>query len=232
MKMLIIIPAYNEARNICSVIDDIRSEVPGADMLVIDDGSSDATRAFAASKGVPVVTLPFNLGIGAAVQTGYLYAAKKGYDIAVQFDGDGQHIAGQIPHLVAPVLADEADVVVGSRFLVKKAYEAELSRMAGIKILSRIVSALIGQRMTDPTSGFRAANRQAIAFYCRNYPDDYPEPEALVLLHRAGFRLAEVPVLMRRRLLGDSSITFLRAFYYMIKVILAIMIDMMKAPAR
>ena len=232
MKTLLIIPAYNEELSIGGVIDDIRAHLPEADILVIDDGSADATGKTAKSLGVTVITLPFNLGIGAAMQTGYHYADMNGYDIAVQFDGDGQHRANQLRDLLKPVENGEADISVGSRFLNKGSYEAEVARLIGIRILSRSISLLVGQKITDPSSGFRAVNRKVIRFFSHFYPDDYPEPESLVLLHKTGLRIAEVPVLMEKRLIGTSSITLMRGFYYMIKVLLAIMIDMIKEVPR
>ncbi len=232
MKKLLIIPAYNEELNIGKVVEDIRAHAREFDMVVINDGSADSTAERAGSCGVPVVTLSYNLGIGGAMQTGYRYARQKGYDMAVQFDGDGQHRADQLQCLLRPVAEGEADVAIGSRFLGEKAYRSGLARLLGIKMLSKFISLLVGMRITDPTSGFRAVNRRVIDFYSDYYPDDYPEAEAIVLLHRAGFRIAEVPALMRDREAGSSSITAIRAFYYMIKVFLAIMIDMIKAPRR
>lgn len=231
-RTLVIIPAFNEERSIGGVIDDVRQHLPEADVVVVDDGSGDATAEIARRKKVIVLPLSFNLGIGAAMQTGYRYAKANGYDVAVQFDGDGQHRGDQFPVLLQPLLEGKADISVGSRFLQKGTYDAELPRLVGIKMLCRIISFLIGRKVTDPTSGFRAANRRAIEFYSVWYPDDYPEPEALVLLHKAGFEIAEVPVLMEKRLVGTSSITVVRAFYYMVKVVLAIMVDMIKKVPR
>jgi len=232
VKTLFIIPAYNEELNIGSVIEDIRGHVQGADILVINDGSADATGTVAKTLGVTVITLPYNLGIGAAMQTGYHYADMQGYDIAVQFDGDGQHRADQLNHLLGPIERGEADIVIGSRFLTKGLYEAEVARLIAIRVLSRIISSLVGQKITDPTSGLRAVNRKVLQFFCDFYPDDYPEPESLVLLHKAGFRIAEAPVLMEKRLLGNSSITLFRGVYYVVKVVLAVMIDVIKEVPR
>jgi len=232
MRTLIIIPAYNEDKTIVNVLDDIRGHYPSADVVVINDGSTDATSAVTKADGAKVIDLAHNLGIGGAMQTGYKYAAVKGYDIAVQFDGDGQHRADQLDILLAPIIAGNADIVIGSRFLGPEGYESKLSRLIGIKIIAWTVSVFCRKRVTDPTSGFRAARRNVIEFYTRRYPEDYPEPEAIVLLHRAGFRMAEVPALMKEREAGRSSITAARAFYYMIKVLLAIMIDMIKVPGR
>jgi glycosyltransferase involved in cell wall biosynthesis len=228
MKILIIIPALNEELNIGGVIDDLKAYVPEANLLVVNDGSTDSTAEIAYSYRATVINLPFNLGIGAAMQAGFKYAERNGYDIAVQFDGDGQHRADQLQDILNPIIDGNADITIGSRFINKGLYDAELPRLVGIRILSRIISIFIGQKITDPTSGFRAVNRKVIEFYSRYYPDDYPEPEALVLLHRAGFRIHEVPTLMRKRLMGNSSITIVKAIYYMIKVILAITIDIIK----
>ncbi len=232
MKILIIVPAYNEDGAIGNVVGDISGHFPAADIVVINDGSTDATSAVAKAAGAKVIDLPYNLGIGGAMQTGYKYAAGKDYDIAVQFDGDGQHRADQIGTLLKPIVEGNADMVIGSRFLGPEGYSLRLSRLVGIKIISSVVSLLCRKRFTDPTSGFRAARRNVIASYTRRYPEDYPEPEAIVLLHRAGFRMAEVPALMRERETGSSSITAARAFYYMIKVLLAVMVDMIKVPGR
>jgi glycosyltransferase involved in cell wall biosynthesis len=228
MKTLIIIPAYNEEMNIEGVIADLNKHYSGIDFLVINDGSRDATAKVAGRCGVKVISLPFNLGIGAAMQTGYKYAERNGYDIAVQFDGDGQHRADQLYLLLEPVQNGETDIVIGSRFLGGNSSGFMWSRLAGIRVLSWVISFLTRQKITDPTSGFRAVNRKIIEFYSRYYPDDYPEPEAVVLLHRARCRITEVPVLMRNRLAGISSITPVRALYYMIKVVLASVIDMLK----
>lgn len=232
VKVLIIIPAFNEAVNIGRVLDDIKAHAPDHDVIVVDDGSTDSTADAALKCNADVLRLPYNLGIGGAMQAGYKYAERHGHEIAVQFDGDGQHRADQLEALISPVMKGEADLAIGSRFLGEKTYRAQFARLLGIKILSRVISLFVGRRITDPTSGFRAANRKVMAFFGGNYPEDYPEPETVVLLHRAGFRMTEVPVRMRERLSGLSSITALKAFYYMIKVLLAIMIDMLKRVPR
>jgi hypothetical protein len=162
------------------------------------------------------------------MQTGYKYARNNGYEIAVQFDGDGQHPADQIMELIQPIADRTADVVVGSRFLGMGDYKPSMSRGAGIAIFSKVVSAIIREKVTDTTSGFRAVNRDVIAFYCSNYPDDYPEVEALVLLHKKGFRIVEIPVVMVERMGGSSSITPLRSAYYMVKVFLAIFVELLR----
>jgi glycosyltransferase involved in cell wall biosynthesis len=229
---LVIIPAYNEGENIAGVLDDLSEHYQEADFVVIDDGSSDDTAAVAEARGVPVVSLPFNVGIGATMQAGYLYARRYGYHFAVQFDGDGQHRADQIRTLLQPVRAGATDVCIGSRFLDTRSHRPGWSRIVGIRILSSFVSLLVRSRITDPTSGFRAVNRSALEYFSEFYPDDYPEPESLVLLHRCGFRLMETPVAMRERQGGTSTITRARGPYYMVKVVLAICVDMMKPLTR
>ncbi len=197
-------------------------------MLVVNDGSKDDTARIARELGVSVLDLPFNLGIGGAVQSGYLYALRNNYDIAVQFDGDGQHVGKEIIKLLHPLEAAEADMVIGSRFLVPSEYKTPVFRSVGIWIFSLVLSRVMGTSVTDSTSGFRAANRNVIEFFARNYPDDYPEVESLVLLHKAKKRMIEVPVAMQERTGGKSSITPLRSAYYMTKVLIAIFIDLMK----
>lgn len=228
MSLLIIIPAFNEAESISGVIGDLNANLSNADILVVDDGSVDATARIASELGVNVLKLPFNLGIGGAMQAGFLYAHREGYDIAVQFDGDGQHLAREIEKLLQPVVAGNADIALGSRFLGQGDYKPSFSRKVGIRVFSTILSCILGTRVTDTTSGFRAANRRVIEFFSRTYPDDYPEVEALVLLHKAGMTIAEVPVRMRERTSGQSSITAVRSVYYMVKVLLAVFIDLLK----
>jgi glycosyltransferase involved in cell wall biosynthesis len=228
MKILIIVPAYNEEASLPGVIRDLREHMPSADVLVVNDGSHDATVLVARKLGVMVLDLPFNLGIGGAVQAGYLYAERNAYDIAVQFDGDGQHLASEIKKLLEPLEANRADLVVGSRFMTMGGYKAPVFRKMGIGIFSFVISGIMGTTMTDSTSGFRAVNRRVIEFFAHTYPDDYPEVEALVLMHKIGLRMAEVPTTMRERTGGRSSITPIRSVYYMTKVLMAIFIDLMK----
>ena len=228
MKILIIVPAYNEEASLPGVIHDLRDHIPAADVLVVNDGSRDATELVARNLGIPVLDLPFNLGIGGAVQAGYLYAERNAYDIAVQFDGDGQHLASEIKKLIEPLEAKQSDLAVGSRFLASGGYKTPVFRKMGIGIFSFVLSRILEIKVTDSTSGFRAANRRVIEFFAHTYPDDYPEVEALVLLHKVGLRITEVPVTMRERTGGKSSITPLRSLYYMTKVLMAIFIDLMK----
>jgi glycosyltransferase involved in cell wall biosynthesis len=228
VKRLAIVPAFNEEASISSVIDEIRAFDRGFDIVVVDDGSADRTAALAADRGAHVIRLPFNLGIGGAVQTGYRYAFEHGYDLAVQVDGDGQHDPAQLPRILAPVLGGEADLVVGSRFAGERAYRSTAARRLGIRIFARVVSAVVGQRITDATSGFRAVNARGIALFAADYPHDYPEVEATIMSVKHKLRLKEVPVQMRERSGGRSSITALRSIYYMVKVLLAIFVGLFR----
>jgi glycosyltransferase involved in cell wall biosynthesis len=228
-RILIIVPALNESGSIQRVIADIRQYVPTADVVVINDGSTDNTSELARQAGAVVLDMPYNVGIGAAVQTGFLYAAQHDYDIAVQTDGDGQHPPSELPPLIAQLLRGNADVVIGSRFLEDRGYQQTLSRRVGGWILARILSASTRSRITDPTSGFRASSKRAIALCSKLYPHDYPEPEAIIILHRAGLTIQEIPVTMKQRDSGRSSITFFRSGYYMVKVILAILINLLRS---
>jgi glycosyltransferase involved in cell wall biosynthesis len=228
MKTLVIVPAYNEEESLPGVIQDLRNHLPDVDILVVDDGSRDRTVHAAREAGVLIVSLPFNLGIGGAMQTGYVYAWQHGYDIAVQFDADGQHMAEEIHTLLDVIGSGRADIVVGSRFLSPGEYRPSVFRMIGIWIFSTTLSAILGMKVTDTTSGFRVANRKVIKFFAERYPEDYPEVESLVLLHRSGMTIEEVSVRMRGRTGGRSSITPIRSVYYMIKVLLAVFIDLLK----
>ena len=231
MKKLAIVPALNEERAIGSVIDEIKAFDPTFDVLVIDDGSYDKTAENAAAHGARVVRLPYNLGIGGSVQTGFRYAFTRGYDLVARVDGDGQHDPSQLSSLMPVVLADQADICVGSRFAGAGGYRSSGVRRVGIRILAGTVSLLTGQRVTDTTSGFQVLNRRAIALFAQDYPHDYPEVEAAVMLHKHRLRLAEVPVTMRERAHGNSSITALRSVYYMTKVLLAVGVAMFRRRA-
>ena len=224
-QICIIVPAFNEAGNITAVIADIRSHRPEAAIVVVDDGSTDDTLTIARSLKVTALRLPVNLGIGGAVQTGLKYAVRNGFDFAVQFDGDGQHLAVELAKILPPVIQGTADVAIGSRFIGShSAYHAGIARQVGIKIISWVSSLLTGQRITDPTSGFRAYNRRALEFLADDYPQDYPEPEALIALARNRFRVLEIAVEMKPRAEGRSSISSWGAGYYMAKVLLAILV--------
>lgn len=230
-RTLIILPAFNEEGNIGRVIGDIRQSTPWADIVVIDDGSVDATATCAREAGARVLTLPYNVGIGAAVQTGLQFAHRHGYEVVIRNDGDGQHAPEDIPHMIDRLQQGDVDMVVGSRFLGQSGdYGTSLSRKAGIQVISRLLRIVTGYPITDPTSGFCAFNQRAIQLFARLYPHDYPEPESIVMLHLAGLNQCEIAVTMRAREHGESSITPVRSAYYMFKVILAILINLLRRP--
>ncbi len=222
MKTLVIIPAYNEQGNIMNTISDIRTHAPQVDFVVINDCSTDQTKTILQEAGIPVVNLPINLGIGGGVQTGYLYAMENNYDIAIQFDGDGQHMAEYLGELIAPIEAGEANIVIGSRFIKKEGFQSSAMRRFGINFLSSMIRLLGGTRVYDVTSGFRAADKKMIAYYADNYAQDYPEPEAILSATLAGATIKEAAVQMRERQNGESSINSLKSIYYMIKVSIAL----------
>jgi glycosyltransferase involved in cell wall biosynthesis len=228
LRRVAIVPARNEEDAIGGVVREIRAFDPGLEVVVIDDGSTDRTAAVAAAAGARVVRLPFNLGIGGAVQTGFRYAFENGFAIAVRVDGDGQHDPAQLGVLLAPVVADEADIAVGSRFATDGGYRSSRSRRLGITILARTLSTIVGRRVTDPTSGFQALNRRAIALFAADYPHDYPEVEAALMVHKHRLRMTEVPVQMRERSAGRSSIGALASVYYMVKVLLALFVGLFR----
>jgi glycosyltransferase involved in cell wall biosynthesis len=228
VRRIAIVPAFNEQESVTRVIEEIQAFDSDFDIVVVDDGSTDATSAAAARLGAHVVRLPFNLGIGGAVQTGFRYAFENGFAIAVRVDGDGQHDATQLGVLLGPVLMDEADIVVGSRFVTDGGYRSSRSRRVGITILARTLSAIVGRRITDPTSGFQALNRRAIALFAADYPHDYPEVEAALMVHKHRLRMTEVPVHMRERSAGRSSIGGLASVYYMVKVLLALFVGLFR----
>jgi glycosyltransferase involved in cell wall biosynthesis len=230
-RCLAIVPAFQERDAIAQVIADIRAQAP-VEIVVIDDGSGDGTAAAAVGAGARVITLPFNLGIGSAVQTGYMAAQAGDFDIAIQVDGDGQHPAAEIGRLVSALVESGADLAIGSRFLGESRYRPPLGRRLGIAVFARVVSAICRSRVTDTTSGFRAGNRRAIALFAAAYPHDYPEVEAVIIAHRAGLRIIEVPVQMRERQGGRSSITPVRSAYYMLKVLMAVAMQMLRRPVK
>lgn len=223
-KILVIIPAYNEAENIVHVVNHMLETAPQYDYLVVNDGSTDSTLRLCRRENFQYLDLPINMGIGGAVQAGYIYAYKNDYDIAVQMDGDGQHDIAYLEKLLQPLILKEADVVIGSRFLEKEGFQSSASRRLGINILSFLIRLTTGKKIMDVTSGYRAVNRMFIEIYSKDYPTDYPEPEAIVeaIMHLGIVK--EVPVQMRAREGGISSITFKKSVYYMIKVTLAILV--------
>ncbi|MBI3602292.1 MAG: glycosyltransferase family 2 protein [Candidatus Omnitrophica bacterium] len=228
-KILIIIPAFNESGNITRTIADIKKQNLPVDILVIDDGSTDTTAQEACQAGVQVISLPFNVGIGGAVQTGFQYALHYGYDMAVQFDGDGQHDASFLRKVIAPILEDQADMVVGSRFIESDGgFKSSLTRRIGIHFFVRLINTMTGLNITDPTSGFRVHNRKIIAAFAHDYPQDFPEPEAIVAAKRLGARISETAVLMRQRQGGQSSIRQFKSLYYMVKVTFAICLHLIR----
>ena len=226
--VLVIVPVYNEAEALPAVLAELRAHAPTCDVVVVDDGSTDGTADVARAAGCVVVELTFNLGIGGAVQAGFKYALERGYTIAVQIDGDGQHRADEIAALLAPVRAGECEMSIGSRFLEGEEYEGDLWRRVGTRFLSWICTVVTGRRITDATSGFRAFGPRALRYLASYYPADYPEPEAIVLLSRRGLEIREVSVRMRPRQAGHSSIYGLGVAYYMAKVSLALLLAVFK----
>jgi len=228
-KILLIIPAFNESGNIERTVKEAKAVSIDCDVLVVDDGSQDDTAARAVSAGARVISMPFNLGVGGAVQTGFLYALRRGYHIAVQVDGDGQHDLDFLGALLDPVMQGKVDIAVGSRFIGPyQGYRSSFVRRIGIQFFSKLISFLTRSKVTDPTSGFRAINRRALTVFSQNYPMDFPEPESIIVATRHGLKLCEVPVQMRKRLHGSSSIRYLKTLYYMIKVTFAILLDTLK----
>ena len=229
LRRIAIVPARNEEGAIGGVLDELHALDPGLDVVVVDDDSSDRTAAVAAAHGAVVIRLPFNLGIGGAVQTGFKYALEHGYELVVRLDGDGQHIPAELPKLLEPLARGEADIVVGSRFAGGNGdYRPRLARRAGIRFFARLVSLLVGQKVTDTTSGFQALNHKGIQLFAADYPHDYPEVEATVMVVRHRLRLVEVAVDMREREHGTSSINAAGSVYYMIKVTLALFVGLFR----
>jgi glycosyltransferase involved in cell wall biosynthesis len=224
---LAVVPAYNESATIADVVEALRKHAPRFDTLVVDDGSTDGTDVLAYNAGATVLKLPFNLGIGGAVQTGFVYAREQGYDYLAQVDGDGQHDSVELERLVGTMEEEAVDMVCGSRFLTDEYhYPAPISRRTGIHIFAFLLSRIVGMRVSDPTSGFRLYNRRAIELFARNYPHDYPEVEALLILHHHRLRMREVSVRMYARGGGISSISTGKSAYYMIKVLLALFVGL------
>lgn len=229
MKTLLIIPAYNESENIMGLVNEISTKYPQYDYVVINDCSTDQTPNILSAAKASYINLPVNLGIGGGVQTGYQYALEHGYEIAVQIDGDGQHDPKYIKDVIAPIEKGQADAVIGSRFIEKEGFQSTVSRRLGINLLSALIRMLCGVHVRDVTSGMRAVNQKMIAEYANNYAQDYPEPEALLTAGIMKARVMEVPVQMRERQGGRSSINTLRSVYYMIKVSMALVLTRMTA---
>lgn len=225
MKVLVIIPAFNEEEAINNTINCLKNSNTQVDYCIINDCSTDSTELVCKQNNLNYISLPSNLGIGGGVQTGYKYAFQNDYDIAIQMDGDGQHNPVYISDLIEPIEKGLADMVIGSRFIEKEGFQSTAARKVGINILKNLIFICCGVKINDPTSGFRACNKKMIEFFARNYAQDYPEPEAIIAAKLHGFRLMEVPVVMSERQGGKSSINFFKSIYYMIKVSLAIIIS-------
>lgn len=224
MKVLVIIPAYNESRNIENVVKNLEITVPQMDYLIVNDCSKDNTVKICEKNSYNFISLPINLGIGGGVQTGYKYALEYDYDIAIQHDGDGQHDSAYIEKVIEPILDGQADIAIGSRFIEKDGFQSSATRRFGINFLSKLIQLCCGVKVKDVTSGFRAVNRKYIEFYASDYPSDYPEPEAIVSASLNGARIQEIPVVMHERQNGVSSINLKKSIYYMVKVSIAIVI--------
>ncbi len=225
MKKLIIIPAFNESASIESTIEEIKKCAKGFDYIVVNDCSKDNTREICEHNGYNIINLPINLGIGGAVQTGYRYGYLNGYDMAVQVDGDGQHDPKYLVKMAEYLEEKHVNMVIGSRFIEKEGFQSSGARRVGIKYFTYLIKVLTGKRVTDPTSGLRIVDREIMAMFAYDYPKDYPEPESIVTVLRKGKKIEEVPVVMRERTGGVSSISFKKSIYYMVKVTLAILIE-------
>lgn len=225
MKKLIIIPAYNESENIEKTVYAIKEKAPDFDYIIINDCSTDNTRQICEKNHFNIVNLPINLGIGGAVQTGYKYGYRKGYDLAVQVDGDGQHDPAFLQKMSEILINEELDMIIGSRFIEKEGFQSSGARRLGIKYFTILIRLLTGTTITDPTSGLRMVNRKVMKMYAFDYPKDYPEPESVVAILRQKCKVKEIPVIMKAREGGVSSISPKKSIYYMIKVSLAIVIE-------
>lgn len=228
MKKLIIIPAYNESENIVKTVEDIKANAPDFDYVVINDCSTDNTLQILKDHDYNYVNLPINLGIGGAVQTGYKYAERYDYDIAVQVDGDGQHDPAFLAKMADYLEEHDLDMVIGSRFIDKEGFQSSFMRRVGIVYFTGLIKLLTGHTVTDPTSGLRMAGKKVIKLFAANYPKDYPEPETAVTAINHGMKIEEIPVIMRARQGGVSSITMKKSVYYMVKVTIAIIIEALR----
>ena len=221
MKALVIIPAYNEAGNIIKTVEDIRKNAPSFDYVIINDCSKDDTMRLCERMKYNVVNMPLNSGIGAAVQCGYLYAKRYGYEYAVQVDGDGQHDASFLEEMLEIISNEKMGMLIGSRFIKNQGFQSSFLRRLGIKWFSLLIKWFTGMTITDPTSGMRIVGRNVINFFAEEYPKDYPEPETAITLLKLGYTVKEIPVRMKKRESGSSSISFKRSIYYMFKVTIA-----------
>lgn len=228
MKMLIIIPAFNEEGNLEKTIQDVHDHAPDFDYVIINDCSTDQTLEVCRNHGYSYLNLPINLGIGGAVQTGYRYALHHGYDIAVQFDGDGQHSAKYLDEMAKHLMETKSDMVIGSRFIEREGFQSSTLRRLGIRYFSFLIKLLTGKTITDPTSGMRMVNRRLLFQFTEDYPIDYPEPESVVTALSEKYKVTEIPVIMNEREEGVSSISMGKSLYYMIKVSCAILIARLK----
>lgn len=224
MKKLVVIPAYNESASIVNTVNDIQKNAKGFDYIIVNDCSTDDTLNVCDENNLNYISLPVNLGIGGAVQSGYMYGVRNGYDIAVQFDGDGQHSARFLNEMADKLVNDKLDMVIGSRYINKEGFQSSLMRRVGIKHFYILIKLLTGEKITDPTSGMRMINRDLMILFSKDYPKDYPEPESVVSILCRGKKVKEVPVIMNERSGGTSSISPGKSIYYMIKVSLAILI--------
>ena len=224
MKKLAVIPAYNEAGNIEKTVQDITENAPSFDYIIINDCSKDKTAEICQKSGFHIINLPVNMGIGGGVQTGYLYALRNGYDIVVQFDGDGQHDAIYLEKMAEVLEKEKIDMLIGSRYIAKEGFQSTGIRRIGIRFFTSLIKMLTGRKITDPTSGMRMINRKVVQVFAEDYPRDYPEPESVVTLLKKGMIVKEIPVRMKERKEGVSSISPVNAIYYMIKVSVAILI--------
>jgi glycosyltransferase involved in cell wall biosynthesis len=228
LRSLVIVPAYNEEGSLREVIEEIRAADADLSIVVINDCSTDETPRHARAAGVAVVNLPFNIGIGGAMKTGYQYARDNGFEVAVQIDADGQHDAAHVARLITPISLDAADMVIGTRFAGEREYHATPGRRAGMILFSWATRLITRKRLTDPTSGFRAVNRRGIELFAAEYPPDFPEVESNVLAARNGLRILEVPVTMRQRAAGRSTVTTLRGTYFVIRILLALFVSVFR----
>jgi glycosyltransferase involved in cell wall biosynthesis len=232
MKVLIIIPAFNEEKSIVHVVESVTALASDYDYLVVNDGSTDNTYEVCVRNNIHVINLPVNLGIGGAMQTGYKYAYRNGYDVAVQLDGDGQHNPFYVNTMVEMIKSGQADLVIGSRFLEKQGFQSTFARRLGIAILRFVIKVFAGLSVSDCTSGFRACNRELIKYFAHYYPKDYPEPESIMTISRENFKVVEIPVKMNSREHGNSSIVGGKSAYYMVKVLMAMLLDIFKSNKR